>query len=107
MYIANLFSNIMICERITMYKEVLWGVIYRDGGFLVLKEKKLVSEIKYWRDIFQEKIKFLAGNYCLMFNVKIFKTEARLYIRELNYALIITKLTFPFFHLEVFCYSNG
>ena len=45
----------------------MWIVICRDGALLVFKGKRSISEIRIWRDRFQEKFDKIAGNGYLQF----------------------------------------
>ena len=38
------------------FKDALQGRIYRDDGLLVFKGKNIFSDIRIWRDKFQEKV---------------------------------------------------
>ena len=54
--LADLVDYYLLEVTNNQFKQVTWRGIYRDDGFLVFKGRISISEIRIWRDKFQEKV---------------------------------------------------
>ena len=66
-FLADLVASCLLEVTNNQFKEVLWRGIYIDSGLLVFKGRRSISEIRIWRDKFQEKVDEFAGNGYLQF----------------------------------------
>ena len=82
------------------FKEVLWRGIYRDDGLLVFKGRRSISEIRIWRDKFEEKVDKIAGNDYLQFTCDTSNPGRQFPITETETTSMVTDKVFAFLDLE-------
>ena len=71
-FLADLVASYLFEKCSNQFKEVLWKGIYKDDGFLVFKGKKLLSDIKRWREDFPSTVNKIAGNGYLQIHMQNF-----------------------------------
>ena len=106
-FLADLVASYLSEVNNNQFKEVLWRGIYRDGGLLVFKGKKSLSEIQVWRDKFQEKFDEIAGNDYLQFTSETWNPGGHPSRSETETTSMVTNKVFPFLDLELFWDDSG
>ena len=66
-FLAGLVTSYLFEVTNNKLKEFLWRGNYIDNGLLVFRGKRSISEIRIWRDKFQEKVEEISENYYLQF----------------------------------------
>ena len=100
--LAYLVASFLLEVTNDQFKEVLWRGIYRDEGLLVLEGRRTVSEIRIWRDKFQEKVDKIAENNYLQFTCDTWNPGGHFSRTETKITSMITNKVFPFLDLELF-----
>ena len=89
------------------FKEVPWRGIYKDNGFLVFKGRISISEIRIWRDKFQEKVDEIAGNDYLLFTCETWNPGGNLSRNENETTSMVTDKVLPLLDLELVWDDSG
>ena len=107
MLLADLVATYIFKVTNNQFKEVLWIGIYRDDGILVLKGRRSISEIRIWRDKFQEKVDKIVGNDYLQFACETWNPCGCLSRNKTETTSMVTYKVFPFLDLELFWDDSG
>ena len=70
-FLAKLVASYLFEKSKTILNRTTYHGIYRNESMLVFKGKKMVQEIKYWLEEFQQKLDKAEGNQHLQFTAEI------------------------------------
>ena len=76
-FLAYLVASYLFKRINDKFKKLLWKGIYRDGGLLVCKGKKSLSEIKIWRDDFQSRVNKITGYEYFQIHVQNLEAKSK------------------------------
>ena len=107
MLLADLVATYIFKVTNNQFKGFMWIGIYRDDGILVLKGRRSISEIRIWRDKFQEKVDKIAGNDYLQFTCETWNPCGFLSRNKTETTSMVTYKVFPFLDLELFWDDSG
>ena len=101
-FLEDLLASYLLEVTSNQFKEFLWRGICRDDGLLVFKGRRSISEIRIWRDKFQEEIGEIAGNDYLQFTCETWNPGGCLSRNKTETSSMVTDTVFLFLDIELF-----
>ena len=81
-FLADLVASYLFEKAKAHFHLTIYHGISRDDGLVVFKGRKIVKEIKYWLDEFQQTVDKSAGNQHLQFTADIWKSDENLPLKR-------------------------